>query len=96
MIERFVIVNPNAEIKVEDIETEVGSFFKNILTQINEAKNGPRIGSLKDHMQRLEKEMIMVALKMHPTLADAANDLGIDISTLTRKKQKYGLRGNWD
>ncbi len=96
MIERFVIVNPNAEIKVEDIETEVGSFFKNILTQINEAKNGSRIGSLKDHLQRLEKEMIMVALKMHPTLADAANDLGIDISTLTRKKQKYGLRGNWD
>jgi transcriptional regulator with PAS, ATPase and Fis domain len=44
-------------------------------------------------VHQLEKELIKAALEMHRTLADAASDLGIDISTLTRKKQKYGLRG---
>jgi len=66
------------------------------LTHLNQIKIQDRVGPLKNHMHQLETELIKAALEMHRTLADAAGDLGIDISTLTRKKQKYGIRGGWD
>ena len=96
MIERFVIVNPDAEIQVADIDAEIKNLFKINLTNFDEMKIRNRVGLLKNHVHKLEKELIKAALEMHRTLADAAGDLGIDISTLTRKKQKYGLRGGGD
>ncbi|MFH1078654.1 MAG: sigma 54-interacting transcriptional regulator [Pseudomonadota bacterium] len=96
MIERFVIVNPDAEIQVADIDAEIRNLVKVNLTHHDEMKIRDRVGPLKNHVHQLEKELIKAALEMHRTLADAAGDLGIDISTLTRKKQKYGLRGGWD
>ncbi len=96
MIERFVIVNPDVEIQVADIEAEIRNLFKVNLTHLNQIKIQDRVGPLKNHMHQLETELIKAALEMHRTLADAAGDLGIDISTLTRKKQKYGIRGGWD
>ena len=96
MIERFVIVNPDVEIQVADIDAEIRNLFKVNLTHLDEMKIRNRVGPLKNHVHQLEKELIKAALEMHRTLADAAGDLGIDISTLTRKKQKYGLRGVWD
>jgi transcriptional regulator with PAS, ATPase and Fis domain len=92
MIERFVIVNPDAEIRIADIEAEIKNQINVSPTQFTHINSSDRIGPLKNHMQRLEKDLIKAALEMHRTLADAAGDLGIDISTLTRKKQKYGLR----
>jgi PAS domain S-box-containing protein len=96
MIERFVIVNPDVEIQVSDIDAEIRKLFKVNLTPLDEMKIHNRVGPLKNHVNQLEKELIKAALGMHRTLADAAGDLGIDISTLTRKKQKYGLRGGGD
>jgi PAS domain S-box-containing protein len=92
MIERFVIVNPDAEIRIADIEAEIKNQINVSPTQFTHINSSDRIGPLKNHMQRLEKDLIKAALEAHRTLADAAGDLGIDISTLTRKKQKYGLR----
>jgi transcriptional regulator with PAS, ATPase and Fis domain len=96
MIERFVIVNPDVEIQVSDIDAEIRKLFKVNLTPLDEMKIHNRVGPLKNHVNQLEKELIKAALGMHRKLADAAGDLGIDISTLTRKKQKYGLRGGGD
>lgn len=96
MIERFVIVNPDAEIQVADIDAEIKNHIKVSLTHLNQIKISDRVGPLKNHVQHLEKELIKAALEMHRTLADAAGDLGIDISTLTRKKQKYGIREDMD
>jgi PAS domain S-box-containing protein len=96
MIERFVIVNPDAEIQVADIDAEIKNQIKFSPIQLDQIALSGRVGPLKNHVQRLEKDLIKAALEMHRTLADAAGDLGIDISTLTRKKQKYSLRGGAD
>jgi PAS domain S-box-containing protein len=92
MIERFVIVNPDAEIRAADIDTEIKNHVKVNFAHFDELKIQDRIGPLKNHVHNLERELIKAALEMHRTLADAADDLGIDISTLTRKKQRYNLR----
>jgi transcriptional regulator with PAS, ATPase and Fis domain len=49
-----------------------------------------RIGPLKNIVKKYEKEIIDLAIEIHGNLADAAKDLEVDISTLTRKrKNKY-------
>lgn len=93
MIERFAIVNPNAEIQVDDIDAEIKNHIKVSPAYLVETRTSERVGPLKNHLQQLERELIKAALETHRTLAAAAGDLGIDISTLTRKKQKYGLQG---
>ena len=47
--------------------------------------------SLKENMEQYEKHLIAASLKEHNTLAKAAHALGIDLSTLVRKKRKYQL-----
>lgn len=47
--------------------------------------------SLKDRMEKFEKDEILKTLNSSQTLKAAADILGIDISTLVRKKQKYKI-----
>ncbi len=47
--------------------------------------------SLKDRMEKFEKDEILKTLNSSQTLKSAADILGIDISTLVRKKQKYKI-----
>jgi len=49
---------------------------------------------LKDVMENVEKAVLMNAIRNTDTLNAAADQLGIDLSTLTRKKQKYGIFRN--
>lgn len=58
------------------------------------AKSGSAKTTLKDALEDYERDLISSVLSEHETLKDAADSLGIDISTLTRKKQKYGLIKN--
>lgn len=51
----------------------------------------PAKTKLKEALEEYERELITSVLAKHETLKDAADSLGVDISTLTRKKQKYGL-----
>ncbi|MCK9230624.1 MAG: sigma 54-interacting transcriptional regulator [Syntrophales bacterium] len=94
MIERFVIVHPDTEIRVADIRAEEANQSKFESSILGRIKMQNRIGSLKNAVRQFEEELIKAALDMHPTLAEAADDLGIDISTLTRKRRKYNLRKN--
>ncbi|MBE6009002.1 MAG: PAS domain S-box protein [Lachnospiraceae bacterium] len=46
---------------------------------------------LKKNLEDYEIYLLRSAIVKHKTLSDAANALGIDLSTLVRKKKKYGL-----
>jgi transcriptional regulator with PAS, ATPase and Fis domain len=50
--------------------------------------------TLKDAVEEYESCLISRVLAEHETLKEAAERLGIDISTLTRKKKKYGMIKN--
>ena len=47
--------------------------------------------SLKQAVAQLEIEMIKNALKISPSAAAAAKRLGLDSSTLSKKRKRYGL-----
>jgi NtrC-family two-component system response regulator AlgB len=51
-------------------------------------KTLPRVGG-PHTLEQLEREHILQVLKQAPTLEEAANTLGIDASTLWRKRKKY-------
>ena len=91
LLERFIIVNPNAEIRSSDIESETRNHKRDILPAHEKITILERNGSLKEKMNHYEKELIKSALSSHKTFVDAAKALKIDTSTLTRKKQKYLL-----
>ena len=47
--------------------------------------------NLKDVTVLLEKRLICEALKRHKTTTAAAEAMGVDISTLSKKRKKYGI-----
>lgn len=47
--------------------------------------------NLKEATARMEKQLIGAALKTYKTTTAAANAMGIDISTLSKKRKKYGI-----
>ncbi|MFB3925598.1 MAG: sigma 54-interacting transcriptional regulator [Syntrophales bacterium] len=87
-IERLVIMAPGDYIQVNDIKNEVKAEYPDGLSLKNELKSRKNIGPLKKLVQKFEKEVIDIALDIHGNLADAARDLEIDVSTLTRKRKK--------
>ncbi len=54
------------------------------------AAQGPSLGG-EATLDELEKEHVLRVLARKPTLEDAARSLGIDVSTLWRKRKKYGV-----
>lgn len=52
--------------------------------------------SLKQMMQQVESKIILDKLRTGATLTKAAKDLGVDVSTLSRKVAKYGLMDRVD
>lgn len=47
--------------------------------------------NLKDATTRMETQLINAALKKYKTTTAAAEAMGIDISTLSKKRKKYGI-----
>lgn len=58
----------------------------------NEVKEPADNVSLKQYLEKMEKELIIKALNTHSSMRKAAVALGIDPSTLTRKCQRYEIR----
>ena len=52
----------------------------------------PRAAAGEETLEVLEQRAIAAALAKHPTLDGAARALGIDPSTLYRKRERYGLK----
>lgn len=101
-IERLVVMSSNDLIVIHDLPEEIKNFKPSAgaseKTKTRYNYEGPeekvqRVGNLKKMLEMREKELIEIALQIHGNLTAAAHDLGIDLSTLTRKNRKYGLKG---
>ncbi|MCK9230973.1 MAG: sigma 54-interacting transcriptional regulator [Syntrophales bacterium] len=104
VIERLVIMSTHDTIEIETVEEQIGDEFEYTNTferaLLNEATNGrknkhdftPGRGTLRKQMEHFEEDVIRSRIKGTRTLKEAAARLGIDVSTLIRKKQKYGIQ----
>lgn len=88
IIERTIVMNDKALIDKDDLPEQISSSKKEhecMFTLNNFAIKGY---SLKDIIQRIELEIIEDALARYGNVRIAAKALGIDPSTLTRKRSK--------
>jgi len=87
IIERLVLMADDAV-----IDTDL--FRENLM--LNETSSPSKLfteenKTLKEKIEEYEKEVITTTLALSKNMKEAAEKLGIDISTLVRKKQKYNL-----
>jgi len=89
LIERLVVLTPGDHIDVEDLPAHVRiKAFDKHLDMIESGWN------LSKAVARLERDMIIRALKFFGSQRRAAGPLGINQSTLARKVKKYGIRND--
>jgi NtrC-family two-component system response regulator AlgB len=82
VIERGVLLSKGTEIDVKDLPTS--------LTTAASTPSRTSVGE-DASIDAIEMEHIRRVLASSATLEDAARTLGIDSSTLYRKRKKYGL-----
>ncbi|AMV71917.1 sigma 54-interacting transcriptional regulator [Desulfuromonas carbonis] len=85
ILEQMAVMSENETIGAEDLPLELDSGIS------TDAGGGLPL-SLKDALDRLEKQMIQEALKNAPTEMAAARALDIHTTTLWRKASKHGLK----
>lgn len=89
LIESLVILGQQPIITLnqlpEELRKDYGSKRRRDITA-----QGRSMG-LKEALAETERQLIRDALAQNPTLVDAATYLGLDPSTLSRKRKKYGL-----
>lgn len=88
VIERLVSLSPNDIITLEQLPEEFHEY--NMISFLNDSEKICNQNLYKT-LDVLEKRLIMNALQMNPTAESAAKKLGIDASTLSRKRKKYGI-----
>lgn len=84
LIEYLFIINPNDEICIEQLPTK-------LLAEQLVLNNKSDSSKLKHMMEIIEKNIIISTLKNHSSMRKAANDLGVNVSTLSRKIKRYGI-----
>lgn len=93
-IERLVVTSTEDIIIIQDLPESIAKGRPAGAPDPMSGSNIPRpIGPLRTMMDELERELIKTTLQTHGNLIDAARELQIDVSTLTRKNRKYGLTG---
>jgi len=104
VIERLVIMSTQERIEIETIEKEIrdvyeytNSFEREMLDVIAMDRNNSselmlEKKTLREQMEFHEESVIRAHLNDTATLKETAKILGIDISTLVRKKQKYNIQ----
>ena len=80
-IERGVILAPDPDIGLADLPTQVGATHPLGAMEVGGAVT----------LEQLEAEHIRRVLSMTTTIDQAATSLGIDPSTLYRKRKRYGI-----
>ncbi len=80
-IERGIILAPSSEVGLADLPAQIGADLPQSAMVIGGAVT----------LEQLEAEHIRRVLAATPTIEQAANLLGIDPSTLYRKRKRYGL-----
>ncbi|MDD5476465.1 MAG: helix-turn-helix domain-containing protein, partial [Syntrophales bacterium] len=103
VIERIVIMSPQERIEIETIGDQILDGYeyasvldREMLNEVSALRRGNAgsatvNGTLKEQMEFHEAAVIRNCLKEAETLKEAARILGIDTSTLVRKKQKYKI-----
>jgi transcriptional regulator with PAS, ATPase and Fis domain len=86
-IERLIIMCPEELISLEHLPKEFCE-SQMLFNLVNDE------ASLKTIIERVEEEVIRNTIAKTSTLKEAADRLGIEISTLTKKKQKYNIYKN--
>jgi len=89
LVEQLVVLTQKRHIGAEDFPSHIRHPETNIDSLVNDNEM-----NLSKAVQRLEKMMIIRALKSCGTQRKAACLLGIDQSTLARKVKRYGIRGD--
>jgi transcriptional regulator with PAS, ATPase and Fis domain len=86
LIEQLVVLLPGDKIDIEDIPSH-------IRTGYNKSKNTllTHGWNLQETVTEIEKDLITRAIENFGSQRKAAEPLGIDHSTLSRKIKKYGL-----
>lgn len=87
VIERMYVFNINNEITIDNLPEELKAHVNDYENLINVDKSK----SLKDTMGEIEAKIILKNLELDLTLNEISNKLGINISTLQRKIEKYSL-----
>jgi len=87
LIEQLVVLLPGDKIDIEDIPSH-------IRIRYNDNKNtlSAHGWNLHETVAEIEKDLIVQAIKKFGSQRKAAEPLGIDHSTLSRKIKKYGIR----
>ncbi|MBC7344971.1 MAG: sigma 54-interacting transcriptional regulator, partial [Clostridia bacterium] len=88
VIEQLVVMSEGEVITMDDL-LQISSFQKRA-DEINSGSKSPK--TLKEALEEYERKLITEALETYPTLREAAESLGIDISTLVRKKAKLNIK----
>jgi len=93
-IERIVVTSEGDVIAMEDLPREIRAAYGRPSPPRAE---GPwqtvQTGPLRKQVEEFERTLIRGTLRKFGNLNDAAKELQIDLSTLTRKNRKYGLTG---
>lgn len=87
-IESLVVLSPSEAITIEELPNEF-SFYdsKDSFSSLDGLEKLP----LKEAVETLEIKLIQSALDNSNSAAEAAKNLGIDASTLSKKRKKYGI-----
>jgi len=98
MIERLVIMSDQDCIEPgcfeEQALNDFQAAYRSDLPQTLVQTPPQEIRSLKKRLELFEACCIKEAIEKHSTLKEAADSLGIDLSTLVRKKQRYAIGKN--
>lgn len=87
IIERMYVFSINDEITIDNLPEELKDYYNEYedLIVINKRKN------LKEAMEEIEARILLENLELDLTLNEISDKLGINISTLQRKIDKYNL-----
>ena len=89
LIEQFVVLLPADKIDIEDIPSHIRiGYNKSQNTLLTHGWN------LQETVTEIEKDLITRAIENFGSQRKAAEPLGIDHSTLSRKIKKYGIQGH--
>jgi len=89
LIEQLVVLLPSDKIDIEDIPSHIRKGYNN-----NKNTLSAHGWNLQETVAEVEKDLIARAIENFGSQRKAADLLGIDHSTLSRKIKKYGIRKN--
>lgn len=89
IIERLVIVSKDTEITPDDV-SKVINFDK--ASQENNENNKIEIVPLREGVANYERQLLIETAKIYKSTRDQARVLGVDQSTIVKKRQKYSIK----